>query len=140
MQSTGHSSTHARSTTSMHGSPITYVMVTPSDLRSFAAEFTGQLSSILIRVRTAAIPRRSHAGHPQQCRPCERVAMMRQRHSETAAGAAPAAGEPGRLRSAVITAPDDRPLTLADEHGLLLRQVAVRAEELLTVAADGRWP
>jgi iron-sulfur cluster repair protein YtfE (RIC family) len=65
---------------------------------------------------------------------------MRQRHSETAAGAAPAAREPRRLRSAVITAPGDRPITLADEHGLLLRQVAVRAEELLVVAADGRWP
>ena len=32
------------------------------------------------------------------------------------------------------------PLTLAEEHVLLLRQVAARAEELLTAAADGRWP
>lgn len=32
------------------------------------------------------------------------------------------------------------PLTLAGEHVLLLRQVAARAEELLTAAADGRWP
>jgi hypothetical protein len=32
------------------------------------------------------------------------------------------------------------PLTLAGEHVLLLRQVAERAEELLTGAADGRWP
>lgn len=38
------------------------------------------------------------------------------------------------------TAPQDRPLTLNDEHGLLLRQVAVRAEELLAVTADGGWP
>ncbi|HST64019.1 MAG TPA: hemerythrin domain-containing protein [Mycobacteriales bacterium] len=36
--------------------------------------------------------------------------------------------------------PDDRPLTLSEEHGLLLRQVAVRAEELLAVTADGGWP
>ena len=32
------------------------------------------------------------------------------------------------------------PLTLADEHVLLLWQVTARAEELLTAAADGRWP
>jgi hypothetical protein len=32
------------------------------------------------------------------------------------------------------------PLTLADEHLLLLRQVEARAGELLTVAARGRWP
>lgn len=32
------------------------------------------------------------------------------------------------------------PLTLAEEHGLLLWQVTARAEELLTAAADGRWP
>ena len=32
------------------------------------------------------------------------------------------------------------PLTLADEHLLLLGQVAARAGELLTVAARGRWP
>ncbi len=32
------------------------------------------------------------------------------------------------------------PLTLADEHLLLLWQVAARAEEVLTAAADGRWP
>jgi iron-sulfur cluster repair protein YtfE (RIC family) len=65
---------------------------------------------------------------------------MSQRQSETAGAIAPAAGEPGRPRSTVTTPPDDRPLTLADEHGLLLRQVAVRAEELLAVAADGGWP
>lgn len=32
------------------------------------------------------------------------------------------------------------PLTLAEEHMLLLGQVTARAEELLTVAAHGRWP
>jgi hypothetical protein len=32
------------------------------------------------------------------------------------------------------------PLTLAEEHMLLLAQVAARAEELLTAAAQGRWP
>jgi iron-sulfur cluster repair protein YtfE (RIC family) len=39
-----------------------------------------------------------------------------------------------------VTPPDDPPLSLADEHGLLLRQVAVRAEELLAVASGGGWP
>jgi uncharacterized protein (DUF2249 family) len=32
------------------------------------------------------------------------------------------------------------PLTLAEEHVLLLWQVTARADELLTAAADGRWP
>ena len=32
------------------------------------------------------------------------------------------------------------PLTLAEEHVLLLRQVTTRVEELLTAAARGRWP
>lgn len=32
------------------------------------------------------------------------------------------------------------PLTLAEEHMLLLWQVTARAEELLTAAAHGRWP
>lgn len=32
------------------------------------------------------------------------------------------------------------PLTLTDEHVLLLRQVTARAREVLTAAADGRWP
>lgn len=36
--------------------------------------------------------------------------------------------------------PRERPLTLADEHVLLLWQVTARADELLTAAADGRWP
>jgi iron-sulfur cluster repair protein YtfE (RIC family) len=40
----------------------------------------------------------------------------------------------------VTTTSDDRPLTLSEEHGLLLRQVAVRAEELLAVTAEGGWP
>ena len=31
-------------------------------------------------------------------------------------------------------------ITLADEHALLLQQVAVRTEELLTAAEQGRWP
>jgi uncharacterized protein (DUF2249 family) len=38
------------------------------------------------------------------------------------------------------TTSDDRPITLSEEHGLLLRQVAVRAEELLAVTATGGWP
>lgn len=32
------------------------------------------------------------------------------------------------------------PLTLTEEHALLLWQVTARAEELLTAAAEGRWP
>lgn len=32
-----------------------------------------------------------------------------------------------------------QPLTLADEHVSLLRQVTARAEDLLTATADGRW-
>ena len=39
--------------------------------------------------------------------------------------------------SAGLTA---RPLTLAEEHVLLLWQVTARAEELLAAAAAGRWP
>jgi uncharacterized protein (DUF2249 family) len=45
-----------------------------------------------------------------------------------------------RLPATGTTTSDDQPLTLAEEHGLLLRQVAVRAEELLAVTADGGWP
>ena len=37
-------------------------------------------------------------------------------------------------------ASEDRPLTLSEEHGLLLRQVAIRAEEVLAVTAGGGWP
>lgn len=44
------------------------------------------------------------------------------------------------LPTAGTAASDDRPLTLAEEHGLLLRQMAARAEELLAVTADGGWP
>lgn len=36
--------------------------------------------------------------------------------------------------------PGGPPLTLADEHMLLLCQVTARAAELLTAAAGGRWP
>lgn len=36
--------------------------------------------------------------------------------------------------------PEGPPLTLADEHMLLLCQVTARAEDLLTVVAGGRWP
>ncbi len=45
-----------------------------------------------------------------------------------------------RLPATGTTTSDDEPLSLAEEHGLLLRQVAVRAEELLAVTADGGWP
>jgi uncharacterized protein (DUF2249 family) len=34
----------------------------------------------------------------------------------------------------------DPPLTLTDEHALLLEQVAIRAEDVLTAAAGDRWP
>jgi hypothetical protein len=48
-------------------------------------------------------------------------------------------GHGQRTESASPTA--RQPLTLAEEHVLLLRQVAARApEERLTAAADGRWP
>lgn len=40
--------------------------------------------------------------------------------------------------SAVPTA--EPPLTLAEQHMLLLRQVTVHTEELLIAVADGRWP
>jgi uncharacterized protein (DUF2249 family) len=40
--------------------------------------------------------------------------------------------------SAVPTA--EPPLTLTEEHVLLLRQVTARTEELLTAVAHGRWP
>ncbi|MGI8449990.1 MAG: hemerythrin domain-containing protein [Streptosporangiaceae bacterium] len=45
----------------------------------------------------------------------------------------------GELRAATA-APGGPPLTLAEEHALLLEQVAVRAEDVLTVAAGNRWP
>lgn len=48
---------------------------------------------------------------------------------------------PGRgpARSA-ISAGGGPPLTLADEHALLLEQVAVRARDLLAAIAEDRWP
>ena len=36
--------------------------------------------------------------------------------------------------------PGGPPLTLADEHALLLSQVLTRAEDLLAVTAEDRWP
>jgi uncharacterized protein (DUF2249 family) len=45
----------------------------------------------------------------------------------------------GTARSAVSAA-DGQPLTLAEEHALLLEQVAVRAGDVLAAIADGRWP
>ncbi len=36
--------------------------------------------------------------------------------------------------------PGDSPLTLADEHASLLSQVVIRAEDLLAVTAEDRWP
>lgn len=41
---------------------------------------------------------------------------------------------------AAAAAPGGRPLTLADEHALLLEQVAIRAEDVLAVAAQNLWP
>lgn len=47
----------------------------------------------------------------------------------------------GRPQPARHTSPAGRPpLTLADEHVLLLEQVTVRAAEVLAAASDGRWP
>jgi len=54
----------------------------------------------------------------------------------TEVGLVPSHGQPPE--SAGLTA--GRPLTLADEHVLLLWQVTARADELLTAAAHGRWP
>jgi uncharacterized protein (DUF2249 family) len=41
---------------------------------------------------------------------------------------------------AAATAPGDPPFTLAEEHALLLEQVTIRAEDVLTAAAGSRWP
>ena len=49
-----------------------------------------------------------------------------------------AAGHGQRPESAGLTA--RRPLTLAEEHVLLLWQVTARADELVAAAARGRWP
>jgi uncharacterized protein (DUF2249 family) len=54
----------------------------------------------------------------------------------TDVGVAPEHGQP--LESAGLT--KRPPLTLAEEHVLLLWQVAARADELLTAVARGRWP
>jgi hypothetical protein len=54
----------------------------------------------------------------------------------TVVGLIPRRGQP--VGSAGLTVRP--PLTLAEEHVLLLRQVTARAEELLTAAAHGRWP
>ena len=45
----------------------------------------------------------------------------------------------GPARSDVSTA-GGPPLTLPDEHALLLEQVAIRARDLLTAIAGDRWP
>ena len=39
-----------------------------------------------------------------------------------------------------VSAAGGPPLTLPDEHALLLEQVAMRAKDLLTAIADDRWP
>jgi uncharacterized protein (DUF2249 family) len=43
-------------------------------------------------------------------------------------------------RGTARRAADGQPLTLAEEHALLLEQVAVRAGDVLAAIADGRWP
>lgn len=54
----------------------------------------------------------------------------------TALNTAPGYAQPAQCADP----PEGSPLTLADEHMLLLCQVTARAEELLTAAANGRWP
>lgn len=44
---------------------------------------------------------------------------------------------PGRTAG---SRPDSAALTLSDEHTLLLGQVSVRADDVVTAAAEGRWP
>ena len=41
---------------------------------------------------------------------------------------------------AAAAAPGGPPLTLAEEHALLLEQITIRAEDVLTAAAGNRWP
>jgi hypothetical protein len=41
---------------------------------------------------------------------------------------------------AAAAAVGDPPPTLAEEHALLLEQVAIRAQDVLTAAAGNRWP
>ncbi len=43
-------------------------------------------------------------------------------------------------RRPLAAMPGDPPLTLAGEHALLLSQVIIRAEDLLAVTAEDRWP
>jgi hypothetical protein len=54
----------------------------------------------------------------------------------TDVGLVPRRGQPPE--SAGLTA--EPPLTLSEEHVLLLWQVTARTEELLTAVAHGRWP
>jgi uncharacterized protein (DUF2249 family) len=53
-----------------------------------------------------------------------------------------AEGAPGRARNREVPGgrPVSAPRTLADEHTVLLAQVAGRAGDVLTAAAGGRWP
>jgi len=46
----------------------------------------------------------------------------------------------GKQLRAGAAGPGDPPLTLTDEHALLLEQVAIRAEDVLIAAAGDRWP
>jgi uncharacterized protein (DUF2249 family) len=43
-------------------------------------------------------------------------------------------------RRTLAATPGDPPLTLADEHALLLSQVTIRAKDLFAVTAQDRWP
>jgi uncharacterized protein (DUF2249 family) len=43
-------------------------------------------------------------------------------------------------RRTLAATPGDPPLTLADEHSLLLSQVTIRAKDLFAVTAQDRWP
>lgn len=54
----------------------------------------------------------------------------------TALNTVPGYSQPARCTDP----PGGPPLTLADEHMLLLGQVTTRAGELLAAGADGRWP
>ena len=50
-------------------------------------------------------------------------------------------GAPGEEQvHAAAAAAGGPPLTLAGEHALLLEQVAIRADDVLAVAARNRWP
>jgi uncharacterized protein (DUF2249 family) len=43
-------------------------------------------------------------------------------------------------RQTLAATPGDPPLTLADEHALLLNEVTIRAKDLLAVTAQDQWP